>query len=251
MVNFKKFKTFIFDLDGTLWNMEKIFPGVIETIEKLRKEGKQVLFVTNNTFFSRKTLIRKFKGFGLEIKENELISSSQVVAEYIKLKNGNAFAIGKGLEEDLMDAGVKIEKSNPDFLAVGYDEDFNLGKLRKAYEILEKGARLLASANGRIFLKGNEIYPGTGAIVKAIEHMSNRRALVLGKPSVYMLSFLNMFVCSPMKETVLIGDELESDILLGKKAGYYTVLVRTGIDKEVKGKIRPHAVIESVTDIKL
>ncbi|HDD71393.1 MAG TPA: TIGR01457 family HAD-type hydrolase, partial [Candidatus Aenigmarchaeota archaeon] len=43
MVNFKKFKTFIFDLDGTLWNMEKIFPGVIETIEKLRKEGKQVL----------------------------------------------------------------------------------------------------------------------------------------------------------------------------------------------------------------
>jgi ribonucleotide monophosphatase NagD (HAD superfamily) len=56
---------------------------------------------------------------------------------------------------------------------------------------------------------------------------------------------------SSRKETVLFGDELDSDILLGKNAGYFTVLVKTGVDKIVKGKIRPDLVLNSVADVKV
>lgn len=246
-MNLEKFKTFIFDLDGTIWNLEEIFPGAIEAIERLREEKKQILFVTNNTFFSRKELIEKINELGLKLRENELISVSQVIDEYLKLKNASAFVIGESLKEDLAE---RIDtKGKPDFLVVGYDEKFNLEKLTEAYEILKGGAKFLASSYGKIFIKGNKVLPGAGTIVKAIEHMSGKKAVILGKPSDYMLSFLNMFVCSPMKETVLIGDELESDILLGKKAGFYTILVRTGIDKEASKKIKPDLIIDSVSMI--
>lgn len=240
----EKFKTFIFDLDGTIWNLEEIFPGTTEVIERLRKEKKQILFVTNNTFFSRKELIEKINNLGLKLKENELISVSQVINEYLKIKDATAFVIGESLKEDLAE---RINTGKPEFLVVGYEKNFNIEKLREAYEILKNGAKFLASSYGRIFIKGNKIFPGAGTIVRAIEHMSGKKATVLGKPSDYMLSFLNMFVCSPIRETVLIGDELESDILLGKKAGYYTILVRTGIDKEAKGEIKPDAIINSVS----
>ncbi len=246
-MKFEKFKTFIFDLDGTIWNLEGIFPGVIEVVERLREEKKQILFVTNNTFFSRKELIEKINELGLKLGENELISVSQVINEYLKLKNASAFVIGESLSEDLAERIDK--KGKPDFLVVGYEKKFNIEKLREAYEILKNGAKFLASSYEKIFIKGNEVFPGTGAIVKAIEHMSGKKATILGKPSDYMLSFLNMFVSSPMKETVLIGDELESDILLGKKAGYYTILVKTGIDKEASKKIKPDFIIDSVSMI--
>lgn len=43
-MDFSKYQTFVFDLDGTLWNNKKLLPGAAETIENLGKAGKQVIF---------------------------------------------------------------------------------------------------------------------------------------------------------------------------------------------------------------
>lgn len=249
-MNFDRFKTFIFDLDGTIWNWKTLFPGVRKTIENLKSKGKQVLFVTNNSLLPQRGLIKKLKNFGIDLKKNELINSSFVIAEYLRNKNAKVFAIGKGIRDELKKANVKITERSPNYLVVGQDLNFNFQKLTKAYDTLERGAKFLTAARGQIYYIGDKPYPATGVLVKAIEHMSNRRALLLGKPSIYMLTMVNMFVCSPMKKTVLFGDELDSDILLGKRAGYYTVLVRTGIDKEA-GRIKPDLIIDSVADIKI
>ncbi len=250
MVNLNKFKTFIFDLDGTIWNWRGLLPGVKETLEILRSKGKQILFVSNNSLASRKGLVVRLRSFGVEVKESELVNSTYVAAQYLKLKEASAFAIGHGVVQELKENGIKITDKNPDYLVLGQVLDLNSDKIVKAYEILKNGAKLLTVAMGKVFYVANKLYPATGVFVKSVEFISGKRAKLLGKPSEEMLETISIFVQSPRSETILFGDELPSDILTGKKLGYYTVLVRTGIDKEPSEEIKPDLVLDSVANLK-
>lgn len=250
-MDFSRFKSFVFDLDGTVWNWKELLPGAKELLEKLRKEGKQILFITNNTMLKRKDLVKKLNGFGVECRENELISSAMSIAEYIKFKGGKAFVIGENLKEDLREYGVETSEDDVKYVVVGHDVDFNFNKLVSAVKFLKKGASLLAAAQGRYFVFGDEFIPGTGSIVKAVEYSCNKKAKLLGKPSDMMCHIVELFVQSSKKETVVFGDELKADMGLAKKCGYFGVLVKTGVDKEVKGRIRPDLVIDSLLDVKI
>ena len=41
-------RLFIFDLDGTVYLGDRIFPEAVDFIERLRESGRRVLFFTNN-----------------------------------------------------------------------------------------------------------------------------------------------------------------------------------------------------------
>ncbi|MEM5772838.1 MAG: HAD-IIA family hydrolase [Candidatus Aenigmatarchaeota archaeon] len=251
-MEFSRFKTFIFDLDGTAWNWKELLPGMKELAALLRKEGKQVLFITNNTMVKRKQLVEKLNGFGVECKESELVSSAMAIAEFLKQKKARAFVVGDSLKEDLKEEGIEVrEDENVDYVAIGHDTDFNYQKILTALKASQKGAKLIAAATGRVYTHGDEMWPGTGCIVKAIEYTCNKKAKLLGKPSDLMCQLVQLFVQSPRKDTVVFGDELKADIGLAKKCGYFAVLVRTGVDKEVKGKIKPDLVLNSLEEVKI
>ncbi|MEM5829558.1 MAG: HAD-IIA family hydrolase [Candidatus Aenigmatarchaeota archaeon] len=251
-MKFSKFKTFIFDLDGTVWNWKELMPGAREITTLLRRKGKQVLFITNNTMVKRKQLIEKLNGFGIECKEDELVSSSMAIAEFLKYKESKAFVICDALKEDLREWGVEVrEDENVDYVVIGHDVNFNYQKILTAIKASRKGAKLIAAATGRVFIHSNEVWPGTGCIVKSIEHACNKKALLLGKPSNIMCQLVQLFVQSSRKETVVFGDELKADIGLAKKCGYFGVLVRTGVDREMDGKIEPDMVVDSLKDVKI
>ncbi len=248
-MDFSSFETFIFDLDGTIWNWQKLFPGVRKTIERLRKKGKKVLFLTNNSMLSREGLARRLRKLGLEVKENELITSSWVAAQYLKKKRASAFGIGKGLREELRRAGIKLVDKNPDYLVVGQDQNFNMKKLAKTWEILKGKTKIIGIASGRVWMMGKKLVPATGCILAAIEFISGKKAIFLGKPSDEMIKAVKAFVRSPKEKTVIFGDECSADISMGKKLGYFTVLVRTGIDKQCN--IATDAVIDSIAEIEV
>lgn len=248
-MDFSNFETFIFDLDGTIWNWQKLFPGVKETVKRLKEKGKKVLFLTNNSVLSRAGLVRRLRKFGLDVEENELITSSWVAAQYLRKRKASAFAIGKGLKEELKRAGVKLTDKNPDYLIVGQDQQFNMKKLAKAWEILKGKTKLIGVAGGRVWYMGKRLVPATGAILVAVEFVSGKKALRLGKPSDEMVKAVKAAVRSPKEKTVIFGDECSADIGIGKKLGYFTVLVRTGIDKTCN--IATDAVIDSVAEIEV
>ncbi|MCS7106417.1 MAG: HAD hydrolase-like protein, partial [Candidatus Aenigmarchaeota archaeon] len=118
------------------------------------------------------------------------------------------------------------------------------------YEIVKNGAKILATARGKIYFEGEKLMPATGVLVNAIEYVTEKKAKLIGKPSNEMLETIHLFVSSPRKETVLVGDECDSDIMAGKILGYYTILVRTGIDKEAKN-VKPDLIIDSLKEIKI
>ncbi|KAL6600621.1 hypothetical protein ACP70R_045421 [Stipagrostis hirtigluma subsp. patula] len=103
---------FLFDCDGVIWKGDKLIEGVPETMELLRKMGKKLVFVTNNSRKSRKQYSKKFRTLGLEVSEEEIFTSSFAAAMFLKLNNfppeKKVYVVGEdGILEELRLAGFE------------------------------------------------------------------------------------------------------------------------------------------------
>lgn len=99
---------FIFDCDGVIWKGDSLIDRVPAVLDMLRKAGKKVFFVTNNSTKSRKGYLGKFKSLGLEdTRAEEIFSSSFAAAAYLeqtkfKETGKKVYIIGEvGIEEEL------------------------------------------------------------------------------------------------------------------------------------------------------
>jgi HAD superfamily hydrolase (TIGR01450 family) len=255
-MRFRKFDTFIFDLDGTVWKWDRLVPGARDVIARLKAEGKRVLFITNNTILSQLGLVKKLWRFDVDAKYDDVITPAAAAAKLFKrMKKGESvLVLGKGLREDMESRGVRTtNRVTANYVLVGHDIKFDYMKLMTASAALQRGARLYTTARGRYFTVGNDMWPGTGVITTAIEYASGKTAELLGKPSKHMMRVIKSAVKSKPGRTVLIGDESAADVRIGKDLGYKTVLVRTGVDAKarIRGRLRPDAVLKSVASIKI
>lgn len=241
--------TFVFDLDGTVWYWTRLIAGVKGTIDKLKKLGKTVLYVTNNTIESRRGLARRLGNFGIKTRYEDVINASIVIGYYIKEHDGTALALNIGTEKDLKEVGVPIRKRPPvDYVVVTEDWDFDYHQLSLAFDAVTAGGKLLTSVMGRHWLVGNKMVPGVGCWVKAVEFATNTTATKLGKPSDYMAKIVSRRL-GDCKHTVYVGDEYESDVLFGQKLGCYTIFVNTGMDKNKTSKIKLDLWLDTVKDL--
>jgi ribonucleotide monophosphatase NagD (HAD superfamily) len=90
-----------------------------------------------------------------------------------------------------------------------------------------------------------------GPFVSALENASGGKAHIIGKPSCdfYHLACKSMGV--DPKFTIMIGDDIQSDVLGAQKAGIKGILVRTGkfSPKDLDGTIIPDLIVDSIADI--
>jgi 4-nitrophenyl phosphatase len=71
----------LLDIDGVLWSGDHVFPNAPETIAWLRRIGKQVRFLSNNSTMSRETTAAKFKAKGFkDVRPADIYTSAFVAA---------------------------------------------------------------------------------------------------------------------------------------------------------------------------
>ena len=83
-INFKSLKAVSVDLDGVVYLGSKLINGAKEAIEEFRKAGLQVFFVTNNSAKTRKELMEKLLGLGVDCSLNEVITSGYIAAIFLE-----------------------------------------------------------------------------------------------------------------------------------------------------------------------
>lgn len=75
----------LLDCDGVLWRGDELtHADVPRTIERLRGEGKRVLFVTNNSTKTRADYIGKFTRLGIACCAEDILSSGYMTACFLK-----------------------------------------------------------------------------------------------------------------------------------------------------------------------
>ena len=234
----------------------------METLAYLQEKGHTVTYATNNALLSRKQYLKRLRGMGFKVKLEEIMCAAYAAGEFLRKKKARkVYVIGeKGLRDEISKAGTLIvgEKhpvKGVDFVAVGLDRRFSFEKLLAAQQFILGGAKLLATNKDATYPGAdNSVFPGCGSLVASVEAASGKEAFVVGKPGIYMLEKLLADTGYRPKDTLVVGDRYETDILFGKNAGVKTALVLTGITsrkdlKSLPKKLHPDYVLQSVAGL--
>ena len=241
------------DLDGVVWLGRKPIEGAAQALRELEKAGKKLAFLTNNSTFSRRDCAKRLKKMG--ITTERIITSSYGAALWLK-REGKAriYMIGeKGLREELELAGHELvkekEAEKATHVVVGLDRGLNYNKLTAGMRAILAGAKFVATNRDCSFPGESGLFPGAGAIVSFLEAATSRKPdVVIGKPETFLLELALEVLGSNPRETALVGDRLDTDVVAGKRMGMKTILVLTGVSKTV-GKPKPDLVVKSLSEL--
>lgn len=255
MIDFNEKKGFICDMDGVIYHGNKILPGVADFISWLQREGKEFLFLTNNSGSTPRELQQKLARMGLDVPEKHFYTSALATAAFLKEQSPgcSVYAIGEaGLFNALYDAGITMNDVSPDYVVMGEGKAYSLDTLTKATNLVLKGARLIGANSDVSGPIENGITPACRALVAPIEMATGTQAYFCGKPNPLMMrTGLKLLGCHS-GEAVMVGDRMDTDIISGLESGMSTVLVLSGVSTEENIRTyayRPTIVLDGVGDI--
>jgi HAD superfamily hydrolase (TIGR01450 family) len=247
----------LFDLDGTVYLGEALVPGAAETIAALRAAGRRVVFLSNKPLETRADYARKLTRLGVPAVPDDVVNSSLVLARHLATLDAGApvFVIGEPpLIAELRAHGLEVR---PDhhvrWVVIAFDRTFDYAKLNTALQAVRRGARLIATNPDRTCpVEGGEI-PDCAGMMAAVEAVTGVGVeIVVGKPSPIILGVALARLGVPAAESVIVGDRIETDIVMGKRLGLATVLVLTGVtraDDPRVAEIAPDLVLPSIRDL--
>lgn len=248
MQNFS-FKAILCDIGGVLYVGDKVVEGAVEAIGHIKKDYP-VRFLTNTTQKTAAQVVGKLLHLGFHIEPHEVITALDVTKIFLEKQQSNAYFIltddAKKFFDDLGDAPKR-------YVVVGdAQNNFSYKNLNGAFRQLQEGSELIAAAKNRYFKNTDgTLSMDAGCFVSALEYASGKEARIIGKPS---REFYHL-ACSSMgiqpEETVMIGDDIESDILGAQKAGLRAILVKTGkfSPNDLTRGIKPDKIIDSIADL--
>ncbi len=254
-LDFNKKHGFICDMDGVIYHGNQVLPGVAEFIKWLHDEGKEYLFLTNNSGYTPRELQQKLARMGLDVSEEHFYTSALATAAFLKEQapGCSVFAIGEaGLLNALYDAGVTMNDVNPDYVVVGEGRTYSLDTLTRATNLVLRGAKLIGANSDVAGPIEGGITPACRALVAPIEMATDTQAYFCGKPNPLMMrTGLRLLNCHS-GDAVMVGDRMDTDIISGLESGMSTVLVLSGVSTMETLKTyayRPTAVLEGVGEI--
>lgn len=255
MENLRAKKGFICDMDGVIYHGNHLLDGVKEFVDWLYRENKQFLFLTNASSRSPRELRQKLLRMGLDIGEEHFYTSALATAKFLQSQEPgcSAYVIGDhGLYNALYDAGITINDVDPDYVVVGETTDYSYVHITKAMNLVNQGARLIATNTDITGPVEGGIAPACRAFVAPIEATTGKKAYYVGKPNPLMMRTGLKILDVHSSDAVMIGDRMDTDIIAGIETGLDTALVMTGVstrDTVKQFPYRPRLILNGVGDI--
>ncbi|RLF31476.1 MAG: HAD family hydrolase [Thermoplasmata archaeon] len=255
----ERFKGYVLDLDGTIYRGPYLMPGAREVVAELRKRGCKIVFLSNKAIQTRVDYAEKLTRLGIPATPEDVINSSLVTVDYLRREQPDArlYIIGEPpLIKEALNAGLRLARQpeETDIVVVSFDRTFHYGKLRFAYNAIMKGARIIATNADRTCpVEGGEELPDAASIIAALKALTDKEPeLILGKPSPRVLEMATSRMGLKPSECLMVGDRLETDIVMGKAAGMKTALVLTGVTRREQleaSDVKPDYVLDSVAEL--
>ena len=247
----------LFDLDGTIYLGEALVPGADLVVRTLRAAGRRVAFLSNKPLATRADYARKLSDLGVPAVPDDVINSSLVLARHLSALDPGApvFVIGEPpLIAELRACGFEVR---PDhhvrWVVIAFDRTFDYAKLHVALRAVRGGARLIATNPDRTCPTDEGEIPDCAGMIAAVEAVTGERVeIVVGKPSPIILDVALARLGVGAADSVIVGDRLETDIVMGKRHGLATVLVLSGVTRAGDPRIAeigPDAVLPSVREL--
>jgi HAD superfamily hydrolase (TIGR01450 family) len=226
---------FLIDLDGVVWVGREPVPGSPEALATILAAGKEVVFVTNNPTKRPEEYAERLAGMGVHVGPERIVTAGIVAARLAAEAagpGGGALVLGfEPLRELVAGEGLRLvdfqEPTEAAVVVVSGWREFDYMSLLAAKRALDAGAALVATSHDATMPMPGGEWPGTGAILAAVEVASGKKAEIAGKPEHHLFD-LALSRMNGAKRVAMIGDRLSSDIAGGHAAGLDTILVLSG-----------------------
>jgi len=268
----------LLDLDGVLVLKGAAVPGAVDALNDLERLAFPYLVVTNTSLVSRSRLAGWGRKVGFTTPPDRFQSALSASVDHVRREYGDrpVFVIASpdartelvglnvisGPEADADSAAVAavILGDSPD--------ELTKENLDRAFRCVKAGAQLVGMHRNPWWLTKAGPTLDAGAFLVGLEWAAGRRAHIVGKPSpAFFATAIRRLAAEaeargepPLRrsELAMVGDDVNSDIGGGRRAGLRTVFVRTGKhgDAEleaVAGRKRfpyaPDAVAPSIAEV--
>lgn len=256
--NLKNKKLWLFDMDGTIYEEEKVFDGALELLARIEESGGHYVFITNNSSKSVEEYIEKADRLGIKADIHNFFTSVQAAILNLKQNYLGLKVYCQGTEsllDELRAEEIEVtEEVEPvEVVLVGFDMELTAQKLRNTCEILStQNVVYLATNPDLVCPVSFGFIPDCGSICEMIKNATGKEPIYIGKPEPTMVDTVRKKYGASLEETVVVGDRLYTDIAAGINAQVSAVCVLTGeatVEEIQKGDIKPMFTFESVRDI--
>ena len=253
-INFNNIKGLLLDLEGVVYEGDKLVDGAIYTINKLLSCNFKIKYVTNTTTTSRKQIFKKLLKFKLPITETDIFTPS--IATNFFLKKNKILKIflltNQLLKEDFKE--FIIDEVKPEAIILGdLYKAFNWEKLNKVFRLIYNNDTLfIALHKNKCCKRENEIGLDLGPFVAALEYATSKKSILIGKPEQNFFNLAIEDMGLRKKEVLMVGDDIFADIGGAINNSIPAIQVRTGKFQkkdETNSHLQPDYRINSIVDL--
>lgn len=257
----EKFNAVFLDSYGVLKNYNGLIDGVQDTITFLRRKGIAIRILTNDASRSQQQQVESFYKLGLkDIETHEVITSGMMAKQFLqhKILNGKIAYLGtENSAEYILQSGlehisvkdINLNAINDISAFVFLDDegfDWNVDINKTVNLLRRKNIPVIVANSDKLYpVSKNDVAVATGGIAKLVENMLNKKFIHFGKPDsqMFMYAFdeLNSFGIFNKNEILMVGDNLNTDILGGNKFGVKTTLVLSGNTRADNAELQIHS----------
>jgi HAD superfamily hydrolase (TIGR01450 family) len=248
------------DLDGVVWRGDTPIPGSSDAIAQLRRAGRRVVFVTNNSSVPIAGYVARLAAFGIPTEPEDVCTSAQSAAAFMAKALAPGAEVlacaGPGVVEALTEVGLHVVASGAggvvasgaaavDAVVVGFHRDFDFDGLTAAADVARGPALFVATNLDPTYPIDGGLVPGAGALAAAVAVAAGREPLVAGKPERPMADLVRARFGDV---GIVIGDRPSTDGAFAAELGWPFALVLSGVAGQPGGEPVPDPAPAFVAD---
>ena len=223
----------LIDIDGVLTVSWQPLEGAVTALQRLRAEALPLALVTNTTSRTRASIAAVLADAGFPVTAADILTAPVIAAAHLArhYPGARCLLLNDGdIGEDL--AGVTLAGEDDPAVDVvltgGAGPQFSYQALNRAFGHLQRGARLVAMHRGLYWRTAGGLQLDSGAFVAGLEQAAGTEAEVVGKPAPAFFAAALAHLGAGAAGTLMVGDDIENDVLAAQRQGLTGALVKTG-----------------------
>ena len=244
------YRGFICDLDGVVYRGQGAVPHAIEALGATRRHGR-IAYATNNAARPPHVVAEHLRELGITLDDSDVLTSSQAGARRLaELVPAGARVLavgGPGVTLALEESGLhpvqpaeleQAQDSGTEYEPVaavlqGFGRDVSWHDLSQAAFAIQGGAQWVATNHDSTLPLAHGVAPGNGSLVGAVRNAVDVDPVVVGKPFAALYEYCAALIGTQVRDTLAIGDRLNTDIAGAVNTGMDSIYVTTGVSSPV------------------
>ena len=230
----RRIRAVLIDIDGVLTVSWKPLPGTVAALHRLRAAAVPLALVTNTTSRTRASIAGALAGAGFPVAASDILTAPVIAAAYLhdRYPGARCLLLNSGdITQDL--AGLTLARPGDPVpadvvLVGGAGPEFSYQALNQAFGHLQRGARLVAMHRGLYWRTSEGLQLDAGAFLAGLEQAAGTEADVVGKPAAAFFATALARLGASAAGTMMVGDDIDTDVLAAQRQGLTGVLVKTG-----------------------